>query len=74
MNLTHTINKRFASKHVLLFICLAITLQSCFEIKPKPVALPAATQTGANKFGCKVNGEIWVANGNSYYRSIESLK
>lgn len=72
MNLTHTLNKLFASKHVVLFICLSIILQSCFEIKPKPVSLPEATQTGENTFGCKVNGEIWVANGNSNYRSIES--
>lgn len=30
------------------------------------------THEGKNTFGCKVNGEIWVANGNSTYRSIES--
>jgi hypothetical protein len=66
------IDKPYTQKLAMLFICLGITLQSCFEIKPKPVSLPAATQTGANTFGCKVNGEIWVANGNSPYPSIES--
>jgi hypothetical protein len=27
--------------------------------------LPAATQTGANTFGCKINGVNWVANGSN---------
>ena len=27
--------------------------------------LPPATQTGANTFGCKINGVNWVANGNN---------
>src|SRR6267154_2475104 len=31
---------------------------------PKEV-LPAATQTGANTFGCLVNGKVWLPKGNN---------
>jgi hypothetical protein len=53
-------------------VIAGMILNSCEFIEPKPISLPEATQTGANTFGCKVNGEIWVANGNSNYRSIAS--
>lgn len=56
----------------LLIVTVGMILNSCELMKPKPLALPEATQTGENTFGCKVNGEIWVANGNSNYRSIAS--
>ncbi|WP_035563725.1 DUF6252 family protein [Hymenobacter sp. IS2118] len=30
--------------------------------KVAPVQLPAATELGANTFGCRVNGQVWEAN------------
>ncbi len=55
----------------LLFTLLAFTvfLISCHKDKTEPsppyqpidyTVLPPETQTGANTFGCKVNGEVWV--------------
>ena len=41
-----------------LYLCLA-TLTQCSKCKNDPAPtdqLPAATQTGANTFGCLVNG------------------
>jgi hypothetical protein len=38
--------------------------------EPKLLELPPATTTGNNKFGCKLNGEIFVPNGNWAYRSF----
>jgi len=29
--------------------------------------LPPATQTGANTFGCLLNGEAWTPSGNNGY-------
>jgi hypothetical protein len=40
-----------------LFLCL---LSSC---KKDVAELPPATETGANTFGAKVNGELWVPQG-----------
>ena len=35
---------------------------------PSPLEqLPPATQTGANTFGCLLNGQAWTPNGNSGY-------
>ncbi|PZE15684.1 hypothetical protein DNU06_16700 [Putridiphycobacter roseus] len=33
--------------------------------------LPAATQTGANTFGCIVDGEVYIPKGNFSYKAIE---
>ena len=30
-----------------------------------PVQMPAETRTGANTFGCRVNGQVWQANNTS---------
>ncbi|MBF9238404.1 hypothetical protein I2I05_13445 [Hymenobacter sp. BT683] len=30
--------------------------------KVQPVQLPAASEAGANTFGCRVNGQVWEAN------------
>lgn len=45
----------------LLIVCLSLLLLgSC---KKKVDELPPATQTGANTFGAKVNGQFWVPQG-----------
>ena len=49
-------------------LLLAPLLLSCEDAaehlfpKAQPVHLPAATQVGANTFGCRVNGEVWEAS------------
>ncbi len=42
---------------------LAVTLATAGCKKDDAEALPQATQSGANTFGCKVNGEVWVPGG-----------
>jgi hypothetical protein len=44
----------------LYFIIMTATLFSC---KKEVSELPPATQTGANTFGCKVDGKFWVPAG-----------
>ena len=52
-----------------LRICLCVTLlafascKSCKKDVDPTSQLPAATQTGANTFGCVINGQAWVPNG-----------
>ncbi|UKN00235.1 DUF6252 family protein [Paracrocinitomix mangrovi] len=36
--------------------------------------LPEATQIGANTFGCKINGEVFLPKGNIYYWGIDYPK
>ena len=45
----------------LLIICISAFI--LFSCKKKVDELPPATQTGANTFGAKVNGEFWVPQG-----------
>lgn len=47
-------------KNILLACVLVIALTSC---KKEIKELPPATQTGANTFGLKINGEMWVPQG-----------
>ncbi len=51
---------------------LAVTLAAAGCKKDDAEALPQATQSGANTFGCKVNGEVWVPGG--YRTSSGKLK
>jgi len=58
-------------RKLLLYLCLA-TLTQCSKCKrddPTPAdpaaALPPATQTGANTFGCLVNGQPYTPSGNN---------
>ena len=44
-------------KNILLVFCSALLLCSC---KKAVDALPEASQTGANTFGLKLNGQYWV--------------
>ncbi|GAA4352522.1 hypothetical protein GCM10023185_12310 [Hymenobacter saemangeumensis] len=52
---------------LLLFLTAAAALFSaCGKDDPDPVdQLPPATQTGANTFGCLVNGQPWTPKGNN---------
>jgi hypothetical protein len=57
--------------HILLFILsLSLLASSCKKHIVKPVnqlsLLPPATQTGANTFGCLVNGQAFTPNGNVF--------
>jgi hypothetical protein len=54
-------------KLLLLIIACANIFAACKKDKTEPTELsklPAATQTGANTFGCLVNGKAWVAQRN----------
>lgn len=50
------------------FLLLLPLLLSCEDSldklypKAQPVQLPAATATGANVFGCRLNGDVWEAS------------
>lgn len=47
-------------KNILVLALLTLLFASC---KKTVDELPAATQTGANTFGAKVNGSLWVPQG-----------
>ena len=51
----------------LLYVCLLACLGGCKQCTEAPThtTLPDATQTGANTFGCMLNGNLWVARGSS---------
>ena len=60
----------------LLFIPLFSAKCTKKPIEPTPPKtpleqLPPATQTGANTFGCLVDGEVYIPKGNIYYKAIE---
>lgn len=53
-------------KYLTLFaLLLLLTIASCKKNKPKTELekLPPITQTGANTFGCLVNGKAWIPKG-----------
>ena len=51
-------------KIYLLLLPLLWVLLGCQKDDPNPVdQLPPATQTGANTFGCLVNGQAWTPQG-----------
>jgi len=52
-----------------------VSSSSCEKLKPEPSEpeppqLPAATTAGKQTFGCKLNGEIFVPNGNFNYPGL----
>jgi len=50
-------------KQIVLLLFLALLTVSCSNWWEEPERpLPAKTQTGANTFGCRVNGKVWVAS------------
>ena len=57
---------------------LLLAFTSCSSCKknepPKPEdTLPPATQTGANTFGCVINGQAWIPNGVSTIPVIKPI-
>jgi hypothetical protein len=44
-----------------LLLASSLFLSSCFKLPPPEPKLPPVTQIGADTFGCKVNGKVWVA-------------
>ena len=49
-----------------LLLAALLGLCQCKKKDPDPVSqLPPATQTGANTFGCLVNGQPWLPSGNN---------
>jgi len=54
----------FANSFSLALLLLFLSLDGCFLFPDHPKeALPSATQTGANTFGCLVNGKVWLPKG-----------
>jgi len=48
-----------------LLLAALLGLSQCKKKDPAPAdQLPPATQTGANTFGCLVNGQAWTPSGN----------
>ena len=61
-------------KQFLLPTLTLLLLTQCQKEKadPDPASqLPPATQTGANTFGCLVNGQAWTPKGNSGYANYD---
>jgi len=60
--------KKWILAGLLPFLSAALLLYACYpdspsEYEPNTIdytVLPPITQTGANTFGCKVNGKVWV--------------
>ena len=49
-----------------------LLLTQCQKSDPDPVsALPPETQTGANTFGCLVNGQAWTPRGNAGFSNYQ---
>lgn len=58
----------YSMRKLLLYCCTLLLTQcsKCKENDPNPEEqLPPATQTGANTFGCLVNGQTWTPQGNN---------
>lgn len=55
----HSILNRNLTLMRIYFIPLLFILACCQDKNPDP-GLPPITTTGANTFGCKVNGKIWM--------------
>jgi hypothetical protein len=47
-----------------LALFILCSFQGCGVLPTPKEVLPAATQTGANTFGCLVNGKVWLPKGN----------
>lgn len=57
-------------KNISLLFSIAFVFLFCITCKKDrpPKVLPPITQTGANTFGCKINGQVWVP----YYPCIDA--
>jgi hypothetical protein len=62
-----------STQHILFFTTLFLLLTACkkdppAEPEPTGITMPPATHTGANTFGCYIDGELYVGGGaNSYW-------
>ena len=57
----------------LLVLALLLMSSKCGKDKPEPEpTLPEATMTGANTFGCYINGKLWLPKGNYNYPAFGS--
>lgn len=54
-------------KHILIALSGLLLVSSC---KKEGDKLPSATQTGANTFGCLVNGKAWVPTGRGAFSGV----
>ncbi|MCU0447511.1 MAG: hypothetical protein MUE85_21650 [Microscillaceae bacterium] len=50
-------------KPIIWLLCLSLAFATCKKKNVEP-KLPPETQVGANTFGCRVNGQVWVPSGN----------
>ncbi len=60
-------------RNLLLYLCLLLLTQctNCKGTDPTPEEqLPPATQTGANTFGCLLNGQPWTPKGNGGFSNF----
>ena len=57
-------------KNTLLTVAMVLSLFSCKKEDP----LPAATRSGANTFGCKVAGKVWVPDGGGGFSGIKAIE
>jgi hypothetical protein len=56
--------KKIITPLSILALIILCTYSGCGLLSPSPKeTLPPATQTGANTFGCYVNGKLWVPKG-----------
>ncbi len=55
-------------------ICLIVLFAAMLSCTKKVSELPPITQTGANTFGCKVSGELWVPGGFGPFATAEPLE
>ena len=60
------------SLRICLYILL-LALGSCSSCRKEVDALPSETQTGANTFGCLVNGQAWIPNGGGGFSGIKAI-
>ncbi|MFD1553252.1 hypothetical protein DNU06_17485 [Putridiphycobacter roseus] len=65
----------------LMVMCILMISAKCTKTPIKPnepltplEQLPEATQTGANTFGCLVDGEVYIPKGNFSYKAIEKQR
>ena len=59
---------------ILLLLSISLSSMQCEKEKEEPEpTLPAETQTGANTFGCLVNGEVWLPRSNFPYSSLTTV-
>lgn len=57
-------------KLFILILLISSFLTACSNDEE---VLPSITAHGANTFGCKINGQVWVANGTDGWDPLEAL-